>query len=321
MPQISIHRGVLQMALLAQAQRRIGAANLHTGHRFVAVDDKQPVTATFERSDGSRIAVEADLFVGADGIHSALRRLRYPDEGLPRYGGRILWRATSRARPFLTGATMIMAGYQDVKFVAYPIAAADSDGLQLLNWIAELTVDRMPERENWNKEGDKADFAGPFADWNFGWLDVPQLIADAGRVFEFPLVDRDPLPAWSFGATTLLGDAAHPMYPIGSNGASQGILDADALVARAGGARRSGCRAQGLRGRAPARDRQDRARQSRQWPRRVHADRRRARAARLRRCCARSLPRANSKPLPRATRRSPGSRRKPSPPGPRGIPA
>jgi 5-methylphenazine-1-carboxylate 1-monooxygenase len=230
-PQVSIHRGVLQMALLREAKRRIGPENLHTGHRFVDVDDQQPVTATFERTDGSHVAVEADLFVGADGIHSALRRLRYPDEGMPRYGGRILWRATSRTKPFLTGATMIMAGNQDVKFVAYPIEVPDADGLQLINWIAELSVEQMTERENWNKEGRKEDFAGPFADWSFDWLDVPQLIADADRVFEFPLVDRDPLPAWSFGATTLLGDAAHPMYPIGSNGASQGIIDADALAA------------------------------------------------------------------------------------------
>ena len=230
-PQVSIHRGALQMALFRAAKLRIGADNMYTGHRFVAVDDRQPVTATFERADGSRIEAEADIFVGADGIHSTLRRLRYPDEGLPRYGGRILWRATSRAKPFLTGASMFMAGYQDVKFVAYPIAAPDPDGLQLINWIAELMVDQMPERENWNKEGRREDFEGPFADWKFDWLDVPKLIADAERVFEFPLVDRDPLPAWSFGATTLLGDAAHPMYPIGSNGASQGILDASALVA------------------------------------------------------------------------------------------
>ena len=125
---------------------------------------------------------------------------------------------------------MFMAGYQDVKFVAYPIEAPAADGLQLINWIAELTVDEMPGRENWNKEGRKADFAGPFADWDFGWLNVARLIEDAEQVFEFPLVDRDPLPAWTFGATTLLGDAAHPMYPIGSNGASQGILDSDALV-------------------------------------------------------------------------------------------
>lgn len=229
-PQISIHRGTLQVALFNAARKRLGADRVLTGHRLVAVDDQSPVTATFERPDGSRVAVEADILVGADGIHSTLRRLRYPDEGLPRYGGRILWRAIARAKPFLTGASMIMAGHQDCKFVCYPIDKPGADGLQTINWIAELTIDQMPERENWNKEGDKAAFAGSFADWTFDWLDVPGLIADAEKVFEFPLVDRDPLPAWTFGVTTLLGDAAHPMYPIGSNGASQGILDADALV-------------------------------------------------------------------------------------------
>jgi 2-polyprenyl-6-methoxyphenol hydroxylase-like FAD-dependent oxidoreductase len=229
-PQVSIHRGKLQVALFRAAQARLGADRVVTGHRLVAVDDQSPVTATFERADGSQIAVEADILVGADGIHSTLRRLRYPDEGLPRYGGRILWRAVTRSKPYLTGATMIMAGYQDCKFVCYPIDVPDADGVQTINWIAELTIDEMPGRENWNKEGDKAAFASHFADWTFDWLDVPALIEGADKVFEFPLVDRDPLPAWSFGATTLLGDAAHPMYPIGSNGASQGILDADALV-------------------------------------------------------------------------------------------
>lgn len=229
-PQVSIHRGVLQMTLFEELAARIGEANIHTGHKLVAAHDGPPAMATFERLDGTTTEVEADLLIAADGIHSALRRQRYPDEGLPRYGGRILWRAVTRARPFLSGATMIMAGYQDVKFVAYPLDLPGADGLQTINWIAELTHAQMPDRENWNKEGAKDDFAGPFAGWDFGWLDVPGLIADAERVFEFPLVDRDPLPQWSFGATTLLGDAAHPMYPIGSNGASQAILDADALA-------------------------------------------------------------------------------------------
>ncbi|RZJ96363.1 MAG: flavin-dependent oxidoreductase [Novosphingobium sp.] len=229
-PQISIHRGALQVTLFEAARERLGADRVVTGHRFVSVSDDERPIAMFERADGTRTAVEADILISAEGIHSALRRQRYPDEGLPRYGGRILWRAVTRAKGYLTGATMIMAGHQDLKFVCYPIDKPDAEGLQTINWIAELTVPMMTERENWNKEGDKADFADQFTGWDFGWLDVAGLIDGAAQVFEFPLVDRDPLPTWTFGATTLLGDAAHPMYPIGSNGASQGILDADALV-------------------------------------------------------------------------------------------
>lgn len=229
-PQISVHRGKLQMVLLHALEERIGKDEIHTGQRLVSAETGAPARATFERLDGTRNEVGSDLLIAAEGIHSALRGQRYPHEGLPRYGGRILWRATSRAKPFLTGATMIMAGYQDRKFVAYPLDHPDADGLQTINWIAELTVAKMPERENWNKQGRKADFAGSFADWRFDWLDVPGLIEGAEQVYEFPLVDRDPLPHWTFGATTLLGDAAHPMYPIGSNGASQAILDADALI-------------------------------------------------------------------------------------------
>ncbi len=229
-PQISIHRGVLQMELFAAVQQRLGVARIHTGHRLLSVEGEGPVRAKFETRGGGNVVVDADLLVGADGIHSMLRRQRYPHEGLPRYGGRILWRATSRAPAFLSGASMIMAGNQHHKFVAYPISGPGDDGLQTINWIAELTVEQMPGREDWNKEVDRAVFAARFKDWRFDWLDIPRLIASTERVYEFPLVDRDPLPAWSFGATTLLGDAAHPMYPIGSNGASQAILDADALA-------------------------------------------------------------------------------------------
>lgn len=229
-PQVSIHRGALQMTLVRETLRHLGSERVKTGLRFESVSGEGPVTAVFRTPAGERISVEADALLGADGIHSALRALRYPDEGLPVYGGRILWRAVSRTKPFLSGASMIMAGHPNQKFVAYPISAQDPDGLQTINWIAELSRPNMIERENWNKEGDKADFAPRFADWRFDWLDVPDIIERAERVFEFPLVDRDPLPAWTFGATTLIGDAAHPMYPIGSNGASQGILDVEALM-------------------------------------------------------------------------------------------
>jgi hypothetical protein len=145
----------------------------------------------------------------------------------------MLWRATTEAAPFLTGRSKIMAGHAAQKFVAYPICPeAAARGRSLINWIAELAVDAgVPGRRDWNRRGSKADFAGAFAAWRFDWLDVPALIEGTEEVFEFPMVDRDPLGRWSFGRVTLLGDAAHPMYPVGSNGASQAVLDAEALAA------------------------------------------------------------------------------------------
>lgn len=140
-----------------------------------------------------------------------------------------MWRGVTKAKPFLSGRSMIMAGYVDEKFVAYPISAPDASGLCDINWIAELTVPEAPDRNDWNRLANPDDFAHRFRDWKFDWLDVPALIAGAGYVYEFPLVDKDPLPRWSFNRVTLLGDAAHPMYPIGSNGASQAILDAETL--------------------------------------------------------------------------------------------
>src|SRR5690625_6155595 len=171
------------------------------------------------------------MMIAADGIHSTVRKFYYPDEGPPKFSGRILWRGVTYGAPFLTGKSMIMAGHQDQKFVAYPIDLNTSEkGKALINWIAELTIeDGLPSRADWNKNIDKQKFAPEFAKWNFGWLDVPELIDQADAVYEFPMVDRDPVPRWTFGRLTLLGDAAHPMYPIGSNGASQAILDAEEL--------------------------------------------------------------------------------------------
>jgi len=171
--------------------------------------------------------------VAADGIHSALRAQFYPDEGPPIWNRRVLWRGVTEGAPFLGGATMVMAGHQDMKFVCYPIdPKAKARGTSTINWIAEL---RFPEtvewrREDWNRKGELADFLPRFETWDFGWLDVPDIIRGASQVYEYPLVDRDPVERWTFGRTTLLGDAAHPMYPIGSNGASQAILDARTLA-------------------------------------------------------------------------------------------
>lgn len=241
-PQISIHRGELQLLLLRAARARLGADNVRTGHHLDAfAQGAGGVTARFVERGGARVVAEerADLLIGADGIHSAVRRALYPDEGPPRWNGAILWRGTTRGAPFLSGRSMFMAGHARQKFVCYPITAPGDDGLATINWVAELRFDAatLPAREDWNRRGDPDDFLPRFADWRFDWLDIPALIRDAATVYEYPMVDRDPLPAWSVGRVTLLGDAAHPMYPVGSNGASQAILDAralsDALIAGA----------------------------------------------------------------------------------------
>lgn len=234
-PQYSIHRGRLQMILLKAVKAEIGEDAVITGHHLTSFHDLgDKVTAYFvNKKTGKHLgSYSADMMIAADGIHSVVRRFFYPDEGPPKFSGRILWRGITEGTPFLTGQSMIMAGHQDQKFVAYPICPETAaKGHSLINWIAELTVGGdMPPRADWNHEVDKQKFLPEFLKWDFGWLDVPQIIEQAEDIYEFPMVDRDPLPKWTFGRVTLLGDAAHPMYPIGSNGASQAILDADALA-------------------------------------------------------------------------------------------
>lgn len=232
-PQYSIHRGRLQMLLLKAVKDQLGEEAVLTGHHLTSFENEEDgVAAHFEnKKTGESLGTyRADILIAADGIHSVVRKFFYPNEGLPKYSGRILWRGITEATPYLTGRSMIMAGYQDQKFVAYPICPdTAAQGSSLVNWIAELNVETMPDRADWNKEIDKEKFAPAFKNWDFGWLNVPKIIEEAEAVYEFPMVDRDPLPQWSFGRISLLGDAAHPMYPIGSNGASQAILDADAL--------------------------------------------------------------------------------------------
>ena len=225
-PQYSLHRGALQM-LLAETCRERGIP-VHPGHRLLRFEqDGDEVTAHFANANFARGAA----LIGADGIHSAVRAHFAPGEGPPSWQGAILWRATTLATPFLTGATMVQAGHHSQKFVCYPIRHLP-DGRVLTNWIAEMKVDPAQgfDREDWNREADRNRFLPAYAAWNWGWLDVPGLIRGAERVLEYPMVDRDPLECWTDGRVTLLGDAAHPMYPIGSNGASQAILDARQLA-------------------------------------------------------------------------------------------
>ena len=234
-PQYSIHRGQLQMVLLNAVIARIGAENVLTDHEFTGYDqDETQVVAHFQsrHSGEPRESARGDVLIGADGLMSRVRAGFYPNEGPPRFSGLMLWRGVAETDPFLGGRSMVMAGHNMLKAVVYPISVeAQSRGKSLINWIAERRVgpDYPHAREDWNRRGDPADFLEHFRDWDFGWLDFPRIIEATDQIFEFPMVDRDPIDRWTFGRVTLLGDAAHAMYPNGSNGASQGILDAEAI--------------------------------------------------------------------------------------------
>ncbi len=235
-PQFSIHRGILQQILLDTATERLGADNILTSHHLSDwTETANGVRASFiDRVTGKPAgSYEGDILVAADGIHSAVREKLYPNEGPPIWNGRILWRGITASDAFLSGRTMIMAGHEMLKFVCYPISKApDASGKYQINWIAER---HMPpsyqwRREDYNRTAKLDEFLPWFENWNFDWLDVPGLIKNCAHAYEYPLVDRDPLERWTFGKVTLLGDAAHPMYPVGSNGASQAILDARTLT-------------------------------------------------------------------------------------------
>jgi len=233
-PQLSIHRGDLQAVLLAAVRERIGAGSVLAGHACVGVDalGDARVRLRFRDPAGASLAdVVAAAAVGCDGIHSVVRKQLYPDEGPPRWSGVNMWRGVVAHAPILGGATMVRAGWLSVgKMVIYPIRNdVDAKGRQLVNWVAELEC-KEPVRQDWNARGSLDDVFPTFADWHFDWLDVAALIRSTDTVLAYPMVDRDPLPRWTFGRVTLLGDAAHPMLPRGSNGAGQAILDAICLA-------------------------------------------------------------------------------------------
>jgi 5-methylphenazine-1-carboxylate 1-monooxygenase len=235
-PQFSIHRGILQQILLDAVIDRLGPDALLTSHHlkdFVATD--QGVRASFiDRTTGKDIGHhDGALLIAADGIHSAVRAKLYPQEGAPLWNGRILWRGITESDAFLSGRTMIMAGHEVLKFVCYSISKEpNARGKFQINWVAERRLDPSYQwrREDYNRAARLDEFLPWFEDWQFDWLDVPGLIRNCPHAYEYPLVDRDPIDRWTFGRVTLMGDAAHPMYPIGSNGASQAILDARVLT-------------------------------------------------------------------------------------------
>lgn len=230
-PQYAIHRARLQSLLLNAVQIRLGNARLELGVRCLHADETQTgVRVVTGHVDGSRQQRTVRVLVGCDGIHSRVRALLHDGSDLPRYSGVTMWRGVGRAPSFLGGATMILAGSLDAgKLVIYPLDPASDQSERLVNWVAEKRVAVM-SRQDWSAHGDATELAWVDREWGIPGLDVPSLVHQTARILRYPMVDKDPLPFWSRGRITLLGDAAHPMYPFGSNGACQAILDAKTLA-------------------------------------------------------------------------------------------
>jgi 2-polyprenyl-6-methoxyphenol hydroxylase-like FAD-dependent oxidoreductase len=236
-PQYSVHRGGLQMLLYRAAIERLGADSIRTGLKVTGYrnrSDGSGVTALLKSRNGTVSQVDGSLLIAADGLHSAVRQQMYPAQPPIQWGGAIMWRGVTKGKPIRTGASFVGLGTHRHRVVFYPISAPDPEtGLADINWIAEITVDNSrgwPEGD-WNKQVRHADFMHHFEHWNYKWIDIPRMLRGAAEVFEYPMIDRDPVPTWVEGSVVLLGDAAHVMYPTGSNGASQAIVDARVLGA------------------------------------------------------------------------------------------
>lgn len=234
-PQYSIHRGRLQALLWDAVAERLGPAALRSGQRLTGyVQDGTGVIARFQGADGVMQETAGAALVGADGIHSALRAALHPDDGGMRWNGIAMWRGAVDWPEFDGGDSMVVAGDAAAKLVLYPIGPGAAPDTRLTNWVIYARTAApgtpLPMRESWSRLGRHEDVRLWAERLRLPFIDAAAIIRASPEIYEYPMADRDPLPWWTQGRVTLLGDAAHPMYPVGSNGASQAILDARCLA-------------------------------------------------------------------------------------------
>jgi 2-polyprenyl-6-methoxyphenol hydroxylase-like FAD-dependent oxidoreductase len=235
-PQFFIHRGHLQSLLYRAVLEQLPAGALHLGHQLTAIHQSETgIELSFIDKTGASIgAADADFVVGADGIHSTVRATVLPGEDDPRWSGLVLWRGATDWPQFLGGASLLIAGGVNTKFVVYPIGPGTQPETRLTNWAAQARVapagSSLSDRADWTRPARREDLAPILARFSVPQIDIHGLVGATDAFWEYPMCDRDPAPRWSVGRITLLGDAAHPMYPMGANGASQAILDAACLT-------------------------------------------------------------------------------------------
>ncbi|MFT5133183.1 MAG: 2-polyprenyl-6-methoxyphenol hydroxylase-like FAD-dependent oxidoreductase [Gammaproteobacteria bacterium] len=234
-PQYSLHRGEFQMLLLNTFKKRAGEDSVVTGCQLADFQQNgNGVSASFidPKTGNSKMNESADILIGADGLHSTARKKLYPNEGAPVYANMVCFRGSVKDNPYLDGESMIVCGDKRLRLVSYPISRSlQEEGRSHINWIAAIPFETdTPQEEDWNKLAKSEELIKLYQEWNFDWLDVPKLITQTEKIFEFPVYDRDPLKQWTFDRVTLMGDAAHPLIPVSSSGAVHAIIDGRALA-------------------------------------------------------------------------------------------